>query len=479
MSKRRHSSVEELELPESPKRSKVTFEDAATTPVSSHGDIFSFCPAEIKLQIFNLLEKTDIASLSQCSRSFYAFSWGLRFRSVTLNEKSIKLFQKNGLGEHGGHHIRSLRLGGRYKWSRNASKLGARFCGGSIETNGVLDQVRAVLSLFPNLERLSIAYFIPSAAENNTYIAIMNEITQHPTLWSSLRYIGIEAVKIPEIDPKGCYQKADELYERLYSGLSVENQKFLGEKVADSDVGKLLKRKLETRGFPKLEKMKISANCLAGPMADPKSALMKRTGFYYTPILFAPQLRTLNIETTDSCHIFDIYGFTERDGSKGRAKVDFEPSLLDVFSKIEKLSLTKYVSPTPKDIQRLAQRFPHLKNLKIKMFNDRPCDGSGANSKRIPYTSIKDIKHLKTLSLPWPRNDDGCFNLTRLQGQVKNWRKAGLDSLERVDFLGKRDKASGYARVWSDTHLYFELRGDKISAHNDTANFQYEDRQKN
>ncbi|KAK6506550.1 hypothetical protein TWF506_011456 [Arthrobotrys conoides] len=470
--KRKHSTAEELLG--SPKRSKPAVEEV-TTPVSSHGDIFSFCPAEIKLQIFNLLEETEVANLLQCSRSFYAFSWGLRFKSVILDASSIKLFQKGGLGEHGCHKISSVRIGKKCTWSRNASKLGAYFCGGKIDTNGTLDQLREALSLFPNLQRLSLSYHIPTAAENNTYVAIFDEISRHPTMWSSLEYLGIEAVKIPEVNPKGCYQKADELYEKLYSELSTENQKFLGKRVADNEVGKLLKEKLETRGFPNLKKVKLSANCLAGPMTDPKSAYMKRTGFYYIPLLFAPQLKSLTVETTDSCHIFDIYGFTERDNLKGRAKAEFETGLLDLFSKIAKLSITTYDSPKPKDIQRLAYRFPDLTNLKVKMFNDRPCDGYTNN--RVPYTSIKELKHLQALELPWPRAEEGCYKITRLQGQVKSWRQAGLHDLKLVDFWGKRDKGTGFARVWSDAHMGFRIQSGSINPYNDTSG--YEDNPRN
>ncbi|KAF3202625.1 hypothetical protein TWF106_009516 [Orbilia oligospora] len=471
--KRKHSSAEELL--ESPKRSRPVVEET-TTPVSSHGDIFSFCPAEIKIQVFNLLDEIDTANLSRCSRSFYAFSWGLRFKSVILDEKSIKIFQTGGLGEHGCHHISSVRLGKKYKWSKNASKLGAYFCGDKVDTNGALDQIRAVLALFPNLRRFSLSYHISTAAENNTYVAIFNEISRHPTMWSSLEYLRIEAVKVPEMDPKGCYRKSGELYKKLYRELSVENQKFLGDKVADGEVGKLLKEKLETQGFPNLKKVKIAANCLAGPMSDPKSAYMKRTGFYYIPLLFAPQLQTLTVETTDSCHIFDTYGFTVRDDLKGRAKADFEAGLLDVFSKIKKLSLTTYDSPKPKDIQRLAYRFPNLTTLKIKMFNDRPCDGYTNN--RIPYTSIKDLKHLETLNLPWPRSEEGCFKITRLQGQVKTWKQSGLDSLEMIDFRGKKDKATGFARVWSDTHAGYRIRFGAVYPCGDTSGYEDNHRRK-
>ncbi|KAK6511101.1 hypothetical protein TWF481_000023 [Arthrobotrys musiformis] len=470
MTKRKYSSEQLLECP---KRPKPTLEDIETTPVSPNGDIFSFCPAEIKLQIFNLLEKDEVTNLSRCSRSFYAFSWGLRIKSVILDAKSVLLFQKGGLGEHGCHSIRSVRLGKKRRWSKNAAKLGSYFCGGNFDTNGALDQVRAALSLFPNLQKLSLSYQIPSAAENNAYVAIFNEISRHPKLGSNLEYLEIEAVKIPETDPRGCYQRADELYEKLYSELSVENRKFLGSKVADNEIGRILREKMEVQGFPVLKKAKISANCIAGLMADPRCAYMRKTGFYYIPLLFAPQLRTLNIETTDSFHVFDTYGFTERDNLKGRSKADFEVGLLDVFAKITKLSLTTYNSPKPKDVQRLAQRFPDVRDLKIKMFNNRPCDGYSKN--RISYTSIKDMKHLKTLSLPWPRGNGGSFDLAKLQGQIKCWRKAGLNSLERVEFLGKRDKSGGIGRMWSDTHLVFEIRGGSINAREDTQPFQYED----
>ncbi|KAK6345804.1 hypothetical protein TWF730_010147 [Orbilia blumenaviensis] len=354
--------------------------------------------------------------------------------------------------------------------------MGQYFCGGDVDTNGAIDQLRAALSLFPNLRNISISYRIPSAAENNTYVAIFNELCRRPTICNGLEYLQIEAVKVPEIDPRGCYEQANELYEKLYSKLSAVNQEFLGKKVTNDKVGELLREKLRTQGFPLLKKAKISANCITGVMEDPKSAYMKRSAFYYIPLAFAPQLETLHVETTDSCPIFDTYGFTEKDNSKGRSKSDLDPDVLDVFSRIQDLSLTMYTPPEQKGIQRLVQRFPSLMNLNVRMFNDRACDGYEHN--RFPYTAIKKLMNMRNLVLPWPRSKNGSFASSRLQSAITSWRKAGMTSLERVDFFGKRDKTKAYVTFWSDLHIFYYFVGIRsgMGISGDKKKSDYEDK---
>ncbi|KAK6524369.1 hypothetical protein TWF281_011277 [Arthrobotrys megalospora] len=443
-------------------------ESSGITPDGDHGatiaakephnlDILSAFPAEIKVQIFEQLEAEDARSLSHSSRSFYTFSWRLRFKSIILGVDSIKLFQEGGLGEHCGQHVRSVSFGKLHKWDEDASELATFLLGESRDPDTTLDELRAniaALSLFPRLQRLSFFYEVPSAAENNAYIATFNELCRNSTLCNNLEYLQIQIVKVPEIDAKDCYTKSDELYRKLYSKLSTANQELLGEKVSNEEVEGFLKARLQIQGFPMLKEAEILVSCIAGPMADSKTAHMKRSQFYYIPLTFAPQLRILHVGTTDSNPVFDTYGFTQDDDST--TPVDLDAALLDTFSKIVHLTLTTYAPPRRQNVQRLVQRFPDLRSLYMKMFNNRACEGYHRNS--LPYTAIGELKDLSQLLLPWPRDNRGSFALERLQRFVNGWREAGADRLTEIDFWGRRNLyTTTHCRMWEDISVWFNI----------------------
>ncbi|KAK6363724.1 hypothetical protein TWF730_001142 [Orbilia blumenaviensis] len=400
----------------------------------SGNDPFLIIPLEIRFLILNDLAVTWKKNFSRCSKHCYNMAFPLRFKdkNIIINQKTATLFEDDGLCASGCYFLRAVCFD--REWGRAKDVLDR--VGPDGDPNALISHLRVsteTIGLFQCLRNLHISYVIPSLIENNIYAAILNGITGR-RFCGTLRRLEFQVYKIP--GGQGSWSKFKS-YQQIYSTLSAENQEFLGEEITSDMIGKVVGAKIPT--LPLLKAAVISANGIATPLADPGSKFLELSAFYYLPFTAAPNLRTLDVSTTEtskgSC-IFD-------NGEKEPASQEFNSGFLDSFSKIKNLNLTNSAIPRADEMERLAKLFPNLQNLNIGVFDGRKWDTNYEDSDT-RYDAVTKIKDLDELTIPWPAYEVyGGVSPKILEVWVHRWMLAGLGNLRNVNFCRTRTRHEG------------------------------------
>ncbi|RVD80170.1 uncharacterized protein DFL_008076 [Arthrobotrys flagrans] len=452
----------------------------------SRRDPFQKFPAELNILIIKGLGRNDLYSLSRCSRLCYLLCFPLRFdaSTITLTEESIKLFQDGGICEEYRDGIRSVHFSKPWVWEKvaagNKYYQPAADCGISAEQ--IITRLRVwtnTLNLFPNTRELYVSYIIPPAVENNIYTAIFSSIATQP-FYNALESLEFQIYKDKDI---GCPPDSDvhPQYEDTFSELSLENQEFLGTKIANDEIDELIRTK--ALKLSSLTEARISVNGLRTPLITSKSTSWEGSTFYYIPLTLAPNLQHLQIETMKE----------SEDRTKPSNPND---SLLEIFKKYQEnpypnpnsihpfhsVTVLQYLNngtPSKEEIDSLSQIFPDLEVLEISQLEQSKRDTfhlCPEHERDNRYDGVGKLKHLADLTMPWPAYEfAGSIDPADLSGWVYRWIQDEAGRLEVVVFEGTRYVMSPGRR--DEIRVTFEVDATKLEVDmkGDTWRLRYGD----
>ncbi|KAK6535845.1 hypothetical protein TWF281_000095 [Arthrobotrys megalospora] len=436
---------------------------------------FETFPAEINLLIIKNLRPVEILNLSRCSKLCYLLCFPLRFdtRTVILTHESIKLFQDGGLCEQLRPRIRSVYFNKPQNWSKTI--LARKESEADYEQT--ITQLRIwtnVLTLFPNIRELYVSYAIPWAVENNAYAAVFGIIANLP-FYSFLERLEFQVYK----DGHNSYRGIPILYETILSGLSAENQDFLGKRISDEQMDETIRSIASGIPEPQLTAARIAVNGIAPPLTGSKRRLSEGPTFYYVPLTLASDLKDLEIEITKGKSEYNPEYNVEGEERESY----FEPSILKFFSGVTELRLSKTGTLTKSEIDRLVERFPNLEVLEISQSERCQRDESylwRRRDREHRYDGIVGLKYLEDLTLPWPAySASGSIAPDKLERWISQWVEKRLYILEAVSFEGMRYMQTEWREGWDDIMVSFAVdtldHYPRINARGDTYRRSYED----
>ncbi|KAK6536717.1 hypothetical protein TWF281_000937 [Arthrobotrys megalospora] len=287
-----------------------------------------------------------------------------------------------------------------------------------------MEALNSALQLFPNARNLYISYETPTAAQYNIYAAILSNLS--PSLCNVLQRLDIQV-----------YRRIGLQYDVLYSKLSAENQRFLGEVIPYAKVEEFLQS--ITPKLPALISFGITSD-IPNPLEIGKR--FETSVFYYIPILSAPKLENLRVRAGGRYN--GLNDFFRVHQLKPNGPSDLDVKLFDRFAQLKSLKFTIFRSLFQSDIKNLWQRCPNLEVLEITPFDENRAQYYESRYDNI-YEDIGQLKRLTEFVLPWPDfGRQGFENPKTLEKWVMGWLKSGMDNLRVARFDGIRYiKATG------------------------------------
>ncbi|TGJ68889.1 hypothetical protein EYR41_004969 [Orbilia oligospora] len=453
---------------------------------------FDSLPFEVAICIFKYLPKEDLRNFARCSKWLYNGSFPYRFSTVILNpnpgEGATQNFDRplpSFLWEDGLFYsetrkrITAVSFEKSYSWRDHIICLRTRFCGRRLLPENVFTRLRnslATLKHFPFLQRLHISYEIPSAAENNVFLALINGINEHgSTFRENLEILDIIVLKTFESPGEmkdGDPNKENERYERMYSALSPANQEFLGEKIPDEEMEKLVRSKISA--LPQLMIAEISVNGVPWPFTSKRFHRIKRLEFYFIPFELSPLLKYLTLNTAAPSSMFTAYNILKikdphetkglweigpQDSNTGPPKAlsisDFTSLMTTIYADRKMAKFEEWV----------VQRFPKLVCLYICMaYNPATQYHIWPQS----FDVLKQLKDLRIMTLPWPRGGTVILNPGGLSNMVRRWKVNGMRKIEMITFEGIRRLQPVNPddpldlRNWEKTRIQFTFVPDQV-----------------
>ncbi|KAK6521043.1 hypothetical protein TWF506_001276 [Arthrobotrys conoides] len=414
--------------------------------------IFDVFPNEIIIAIVEHMPVRDKDSFSQCSKLCYEVSFPLR-RSLVLTPESIERFQNGGSCQHLRGLIQCLRFGDIWvkdiRQMPRANNIDESFRDIEIDFEALVTNIHistTALKLFPNAQELYISYMAPRNCEFNIYTAILRGMLGLP-ICNSLQRLEIQITRERNVRQLTHYNywsatdwvpPADPSYSEFYAKLSPENQEFLGNEQNNSTINEVMSE--ITPKFPALTEARIVAHNLPTPMEKFHESRFSQTAFYYLPLMFAPKLEKLRIET-ERCR-----------GQGYERKGWFDSRLLgEALSRIKDLGVINSQLEEI-DILILAGRFPHLRHLDLQTIERIPLPLTVED-----YAPLGELKNLEYVKLPWPSpRRSGSIPAEAMRKWVKGMLDRGLDQLQTVELLGSRYNATRYERT--DIDLQFSVK---------------------
>ncbi|KAK6508595.1 hypothetical protein TWF506_010679 [Arthrobotrys conoides] len=428
-------------------------------------------PYELKLAIAETLPTESLRTLAQCSKFYLdlAFAAHPTSSNIILNANTVQLFQDGGVFETYCRDVRSIcikppgRPSSLIGWMKahrdNRSRFYRRHPVNHVETPEItilhLRTAIKSLPLFPNLRSLRIYYELSACAlENNLYLAIIKSIP--PICYQILEQLDFQIVIVALF---GLPTRVSPPYEEILSKLPLLDQEFLGPEISYHRIEELVMENLPK--MPNLGTFKISSTDFVLPLMDSRADFYRGCEFYYFSMnpATSPLLTALHIETTDNT-IPDVNPGPldpEYDGNPEDFKWLDILRPLGGFQSITSLTLRIRNNTEAEIFERLAARFPNLTHFSINLFtNDLlRADWQTTHVIRVGYSYINGWKHLKTLELPWSReDDDGSAAPNSMGDMCVEWRRNGLNSLDKVVFTGIRIGYFG----WEDIEIVVRLR---------------------
>ncbi|KAF3214527.1 hypothetical protein TWF106_005648 [Orbilia oligospora] len=471
---------------------------------------FNGLPPEVAICIFKCIPKEDLRNFARCSKWLYNGSFPYRFNTVILNpdagEGATQNFDRplpSFLWEDGLFYaetrkrITAVSFEKTYSWRDHIICLRTRFCGRRLLPDNVFTRLcnnLATLKHFPSLQRLHISYEIPSAAENNVFLAILNGINEHGSKFrESLEILDIMVFKTFESPGEmrdGDPAKENERYERMYSALSPANQEFLGKKIPDEEMGKLVRSKISA--LPQLMMAEISVNGVPWPFTSKRFHRIKRLEFYFIPFELSPLLRYLTLNTAAPSSMFTTYNIlkvqdpheTKGSWEIGPQDSNISPSKTLSISDFTGLMTTIYADrKLAKFEEWVLQRFPKLVCLYICMAYN-----PATQYHILPqsFDILMQLKDLRIMTLPWPRSPAVILNPGGLASMVRKWKVSGMRKIEMVTFEGIRrlqpvnPEDPLDLRNWEKTRIQFsfvpdEVKGWELAVGGDYKPSQFQD----
>ncbi|KAK6533706.1 hypothetical protein TWF694_002638 [Orbilia ellipsospora] len=341
------------------------------------------------------------------------------------------------------------------------------------EIDKSIDWIRTritALEFFPNLQDLSIAVNIPPELESNIFIAIFRAIASY-RFYKKLQYLVLNVFKKPAT---GYDYGTDITYTETFVKLSPANQQFLGAEISHPSIYQVVRNTVTP--LSSLSEFILCVNGIATPLTDPASKFFELSAFYFHLVTVAPQLKSLDVKTTEDSWDYCTYKLDADTDPTALFKLEF-PRL----ETLESFTLIKFHIPTSDEMERLAQKFPNLQKLEIKLFDpiQRPewCDDGDPP---FPYESLVgcNMQNLKELRLPWPAYYYDRPRLGRMgvggMGRASNvdptvlkgWilrmlRGGGVRSLTTIKFEGMRFYNEWHPKVdrgWREIEIKYNMR---------------------
>ncbi|KAK6536620.1 hypothetical protein TWF281_000847 [Arthrobotrys megalospora] len=412
--------------------------------------IFDVFPNEIIIAIVEHMPVRDRDSFSRCSSLCYRLSFPLR-RSLVLTPESIEKFQDGGVCQHLRGLIQSIRFSDTWvkdiRQMPRANDIDETFRDVEIDFDALVTDIRLstkALALFPNAQELYISYMAPHNCEFNIYTAILRGMIGLP-MCHSLQRLEFQITRERNIRKLTHYWCATDWvppenpsYQDFYSKLSPENQDFLGKEQNNFTINKVMNEIVPR--LPALTEARIVAHNLPTPMEPFGDSMFEKTAFYYLPLIFAPRLDKLRVET-ERCH---------GQGYQGKGRFD-DRLLGDILPRVKDLRIIS--SHLEKgDIRNLVGLFPHLRHLDFQTIERLPLFLTIED-----YAPIGKLKDLEYVRLPWPcPRRSGSIPAEVMKKWVNGMVDSGLDRLQTVELPGSRYSASRYERT--DIDLWFSVQ---------------------
>ncbi|KAK6510854.1 hypothetical protein TWF506_009949 [Arthrobotrys conoides] len=423
---------------------------------------FGNLPPEIQTCIFEFTRPRDLRNLAKCSKWLYNGAFHYRFRAIILNSdpgSSVYqifrpipsfLLQDGLLSSVTRQRIRAIRFEPSRSWRDSASNVCTRSHGRMLRPDNVLTRIRKsleALAHFPALQKLYISYEIPCVAENNVFLAIMNAITEYGyNFHERLKVLQFEVTKTFEGYTLGRYndENADQIYEIMFSSLSISNRIFLGYKVPDEEIRGLVRAR--TPKFPHLRCAEFMVNGIPSPFTETETHVFKRSEFYFIAAQSTPLLEKLVFHTMARDGMTTDYKFFDNQHPKEQKpwweitpeeqeKINNPPPRIHLMSDFTSLETIVLERDKLSELGNLVNNFPNLTILEIVISEICSCKYYISPD---AYEAIVGLKRLTRATLPWPRMVDGPLHPDILGETAVRWKINGMRNLEVVTYRGVR-----------------------------------------
>ncbi|KAK6532943.1 hypothetical protein TWF281_007113 [Arthrobotrys megalospora] len=398
--------------------------------------IFDVLPNEIIIAIIEQMMDRDRDRFAQCSILCYKFAL-LAGKSLVLTPKTVARFQDGGLRAPVRSFVRSVRFEHQGSWVKSIREMpdlgiiADTMNDPKFKFDALITMIRisaTALRLFPNIQHLYISYTTPFSCELNIYIAILRSMIGYP-ICSTLQRLEFQISR----NVRRIYSQCGGLlrappeepsFETFYSKLSAENQEFLGniERGHDTIITSIdgIVPKL-----PELTEARILTHNLPMYSDQFSNRVLQKTAFYYIPLMFAPKLERLCLETTG--------GNAPHYAGKGHIDYQLLGGILPLVKDLRIINGRRII------IGELADQLMHLRSLHVETVGGSlPYDDEDDWTQS--YRSVCKLKNLEYLGLPLPYEDefDGWAYPETMEGWVRDLLKSGLDRLKMVVLQGCR-----------------------------------------